>query len=214
VLPTFQGNRLRVLLCIWRQYVPPKHWHSYQTVWSHQTDLYSCSSLGSHSDGVWIESQLRHWLSWLRVFCGSSQSLLSNAGIVPLLGHDCFLPNPFPFMIYGTSRQSVLCTHSLATDSVRNCMNTFKLILMFCVRALVHTFLRVFFSFFAFLSRVLPRSVCPPAFTTWNSTLLTLSPCKRKYTLLIEHVTVLACVLNIWLYRLWWLHIAAPPLCI
>jgi hypothetical protein len=45
------------------------------------------------SGGAWFESQLGHWLSWLK-FLGFPQSFQANAKVVPHLGHDHFHPNP------------------------------------------------------------------------------------------------------------------------
>jgi hypothetical protein len=53
-------------------------------------------ALDSHSGGTRVESQSECRLSW-QDFRGISQSTLTNAWIIPLLGHDHFLPNPFQF---------------------------------------------------------------------------------------------------------------------
>jgi hypothetical protein len=48
--------------------------------------------------------------SWARmsvrtpvIITGIPQSLQANVGIVPILGQDCFLPNPFQFISYQSS---------------------------------------------------------------------------------------------------------------
>jgi hypothetical protein len=50
------------------------------------------------------------------VVVGSSQSPQANAGLVPQLGHDCFLLNPYQFYIHQSSCHSILC--SLDIDSI------------------------------------------------------------------------------------------------
>jgi hypothetical protein len=39
---------------------------------------------------------------------GSSETLQENTGMVPLLGHDLFLPNPFHFVMYPTIRHCIM----------------------------------------------------------------------------------------------------------
>jgi hypothetical protein len=49
---------------------------------------------------------------------GFLQSLQTNAGIVPRLGHNRFLPNPFQFIIHDSSYYPPL--YSLDTERVVN----------------------------------------------------------------------------------------------
>jgi hypothetical protein len=52
------------------------------------------------------------------VLCGFPQSLHANSGIVPRLGCDCFLPNPFHFIDHRWSYRSKLCMYSVDTDNI------------------------------------------------------------------------------------------------
>lgn len=53
-----------------------------------------------------FDSRPEHQLS--SGFCGLPQSLQENAAIVPLLGHDHFLPNSYQFVTHQSSYSSAL----------------------------------------------------------------------------------------------------------
>jgi hypothetical protein len=64
-----------------------------------------CSSNGLYlyTRGSQFESRLRHPLLWLKFFVDFLLSLQAKAGIVPWLGYDYFVPNPFQFIIQKSS---------------------------------------------------------------------------------------------------------------
>jgi hypothetical protein len=51
-----------------------------------------------------------------KVLCDLPQSLQANAVIIPRIGHEYFLPNPFQLVIHRSSYH--LTSHSLDTDSI------------------------------------------------------------------------------------------------
>jgi hypothetical protein len=80
----------------------------YKEKMKYWTDLSSSNALDLYEGGAWFESWLGHLLSWLRffmVFLSPSRWML---GIIPRLGYDNFLPNPFQFI----SHLTIWC-HSL-----------------------------------------------------------------------------------------------------
>jgi hypothetical protein len=71
------------------------------------SDWCSYNTLDFCSGGVWFESEPEHQLSWHVLFI--SHSLQAKARILPQLGHDHSLPNPFQFIIHQSSYHSTLC---------------------------------------------------------------------------------------------------------
>lgn len=99
VLPLF-----KILLALLFRSAAPKRnlkW-SYQTGWCRVM-------LKRHS--VWILARTQ--LSCLR-FCGFSQSLQTDAEIIPWTDHDHFFPNPFQFIIHQSSYQLTLYSFNVA----------------------------------------------------------------------------------------------------
>jgi hypothetical protein len=68
--------------------------HARSTCYMPRAAWFSSNAPDSYPGGAQIESRPGHVLSWLRFLC-FPQPLEAIPGIVPLLGHDCFLPNPF-----------------------------------------------------------------------------------------------------------------------
>jgi hypothetical protein len=65
------------------------------------------NALGLHFGGACFESQLGHWLSWLKAFMG----LLIPSRQMPRKypsGHDCFLPHPSQFISHPTNQHYTL----------------------------------------------------------------------------------------------------------
>jgi hypothetical protein len=98
---------------------------------SHQHVITECHGrvvniLALYSGGPEFKSQPGDWLSWLRsfaVFLSPSRQML---GYYLKLYHDCFLPNPFQFIIHLSSFHSTL--HSLRYwNSVENKLQIYKL---------------------------------------------------------------------------------------
>jgi hypothetical protein len=75
-----------------------------------------CSSkdLDSFLEGAGFDSRTEHRLSSQR-FRGFRRFLQPNSRIVPRLGHELFLPNPFQFIIHHSLNHSAL--HSLDTST-------------------------------------------------------------------------------------------------
>jgi hypothetical protein len=85
----------------------------------HQETRLKCLELYLHTEGAGIaitlmthvrevfSSNLGRASHILRFFC-FPQPLQANAGIVPCLGHEHFLPNPFKIIIHLSSIQSTL----------------------------------------------------------------------------------------------------------
>jgi hypothetical protein len=73
-----------------------------------------CSS--NACDSYLWGAQYEYQLSWRRVFCDFPQFLQVNAGRVPQLGHNCFLPNSFQIIINLPSIHSTL--QCLATECI------------------------------------------------------------------------------------------------
>jgi hypothetical protein len=80
-----------------------KHLHLLQMIAECKTDIMyltgwsSGNAVDFYSEGAVFESRLGYRLSW-EVFRGFPQSLQAYVGILPLLGQDRFLPNPFPLI--------------------------------------------------------------------------------------------------------------------
>jgi hypothetical protein len=68
----------------------------------------SANALGLYSVrcSVWISAGLLAILT--DVFYGSSQSSQENSGIVPGIGHDCFISDSFQFIVYESFSHSTL----------------------------------------------------------------------------------------------------------
>jgi hypothetical protein len=73
-----------------------------------QIGLFSSNVLDLYLGVVWFKSQPGHQLSWLKFFF--LHSFQAHARIVPWVGHDCFLPNPFQLIIHQWTYCSMLCS--------------------------------------------------------------------------------------------------------
>jgi len=72
---------------------------------------------------VWgdrFESQLGHRLSWLKFFCGFSQSFQACSLVVPRFGHGRFDQNQFIFAIQWASYYRRLCLESLQLRKINH----------------------------------------------------------------------------------------------
>jgi hypothetical protein len=78
------------------------NYKSWVTKWQHSTLIFRRCS-------VWILTGAPAIL--MDLFCGIPQSLQANDRIVPWLNHECFLPNPFQFIIHQSPYHSMI--HSL-----------------------------------------------------------------------------------------------------
>jgi hypothetical protein len=83
--------------------------HQETSVWIYitrsQTHYRTRKLLDSHSRGIQFGSRTRYRLYW-QMFCGFPQTFKGSTGIIPLVGHDQILPNPYQF----SNHRSSYCT--------------------------------------------------------------------------------------------------------
>ena len=74
-----------------------KFMHFFKDLLSDWASWCSSNTVDSYSGCVQVKSWPRYWLSWF-VFCGFMQVMRAEPGYT-LIGHTCFLQDPFPCII-------------------------------------------------------------------------------------------------------------------
>lgn len=82
-----------------------------------QTGWHSFKALDMYSGSSWFESRPGHSTE---VFHGFPEFLQENAGMIPRLSRDRFLPNPFRFFIRFNAKNLVIDSVVTSYKSVRN----------------------------------------------------------------------------------------------